>query len=85
MLAILLLIVIAAYLFWSQMINVMMPSDSRPGKIVFEEKNVTAEEYDSIAQDLLQHFDLEFNHIERFKEAGILAYVLYCLRIEEIP
>jgi hypothetical protein len=74
MLAVLLLIVVAAYLFWSQMINVMMPSDSRPGRIVFEEEDVTAEEYDSIAQDLLQLFNLEFNHIERFKEAGILAY-----------
>ena len=59
---------------WSSMINMMMPADSRPGKIDYVVENVSTEEYDKIANEVSANYDLDFAHIERFKEEGILAY-----------
>lgn len=71
---IVLLIVVFTYLSWSHLINFMMPADSRPGKLFFPAEKVTSEEFDQIAAELQQQYDLDFNHIERFREYHILAY-----------
>ena len=51
-----------------------MPADSRPEKVNFSVEKVTGEEFDQIAAELQQHYDMDFDHIERFRENHILAY-----------
>lgn len=58
----------------SWIINKMMPKDSRPGNIEFDVESVTADEYEAITKDLENNFSETFNHIERFKEAGVFGY-----------
>jgi hypothetical protein len=71
---IILLIVIFTYLSWSHLINFMMPADSRPGRVSYPAEKVTSEEFDQIAAKLQQQYDLDFDHIERFRENHILTY-----------
>ena len=71
---IVLLIIISMYFFWPHLINYMMPEDSRPGKVTYPVEKVTSEEFDQIAGELLLQYDLDFAHIERFRENHILAY-----------
>ncbi|MEW6051074.1 MAG: multiheme c-type cytochrome [Candidatus Zixiibacteriota bacterium] len=71
------LVVISALLiygYWSNLINWMMPSDSRPGKITFAVEKVTPDQFETLAAKLNTEFRGEFKHIERFTKAGILAY-----------
>ena len=70
----LILFLVLGFTFRSNMINLMMPSDSRPGNIQFTVEQITSEEFDRTASDLEENYYEEFNHIERFREAGILAY-----------
>ena len=74
-----------AYNNWSNMINMMMPADSRPGKITFTVEKITQAEYDQITLELNQEYDFNFNHIERFQKEGILAYKgpATCLRCHD--
>ena len=58
----------------SWLINKMMPKDSRPGKIHYTVETVTSEEYETITKMLQTNYSESFNHIKRFKEAGILGY-----------
>ena len=64
----------AAYASWSRIINLMMPVDSRPGKITFAVEQVSPEEFDKVAAGLTERFKGDFKHIERFRKAGITAY-----------
>ncbi len=59
---------------WSGMINLMMPGDSRPHEITYAVQKVTPKQFDAIAKELENKYDLEFNHIKRFREANILSY-----------
>ncbi len=68
------LIVFLAFIFWSDIINGMMPADSRPYDITYAVERVTDDEFDVIAEQLAENYDLEFKHIEIFKENGITAY-----------
>ncbi|MEJ2543482.1 MAG: cytochrome c3 family protein [Calditrichaceae bacterium] len=68
------LIAIFTYLSWSHIINFMMPADSRPGKVNFSIEKVSSEEFDQIAAKLQNSYDLDFSHIERFRENNILVY-----------
>jgi hypothetical protein len=52
----------------------MMPADSRPGKVNFSIEKVSSEEFDQIAAKLQNSYDLDFSHIERFRENNILVY-----------
>ena len=70
----LVLVVIVGYGMWSQIINLMMPADSRPGNISFAVEKVTPERFDALAKQLTQEFAIKFKHTERFRDAGILAY-----------
>ena len=63
----LVIIVIVASLFflsgcWSWMINKMMPSDSRPGKISYPVQKVTDQEFEEIATDLTVNKSVEFKY-----------------------
>lgn len=62
------------YVFWPDMINAMLPPDSRPAKITFAVQKVSPEEFESIAADLVKTYAQPFRHIDRFRAAGILAY-----------
>ncbi|MBE0644566.1 MAG: hypothetical protein IH600_10850 [Bacteroidetes bacterium] len=73
-LAIIPLIAILGWTFRSDVINWMMPEDSRPGDIVFPIERVSTDQFDRIAEDLESSFELDFKHIKIFKEAGITAY-----------
>lgn len=69
-----LLLIIVAYSFWSQIINLMLPPDSRPARIEFPAERVTAEEFETISEQLAEQYPITFNHIERFSGAGVFSY-----------
>lgn len=59
---------------WSNIINWMLPADSRPAKISFKTQKVTPEEFEQIAADVKNSHEGTFNHIDRFRDEKILAY-----------
>jgi hypothetical protein len=63
-----------AYVFWSQMINAMLPPDSRPGEITFAVESITPEQFEELATTLTAEYDLDFKHIDIFRDSGIMAY-----------
>jgi len=70
-------LVLLVVVFWSNLINWMLPGDSRPGNISFKVEVVTQAGFETAAARLeATPFGAagEFKHIERFREAGILAY-----------
>lgn len=67
-------LVILVYFRWSSLINLMMPPDSRPGKIVFLSETENVSELKKIEGELMKTYDREFPHVERFLEAGIDSY-----------
>ena len=71
------ILAILVAVFWSQLINWMLPGDSRPAHISFPVETVTQAGFETAAARLESTaFGAagEFKHIERFREAGILAY-----------
>ncbi len=68
------LLVLLGYLFWSQLINLMLPADSRPGLVSFLVQRVTPDEFDRIAASAERDFPGNFEHIKRLKEAGVFSY-----------
>ena len=77
--AFILLVVLALLItvFWSQMINWMMPSDSRPGTINYSIETATPEGFETAVAALeatRRGAAGEFKHIARFREAGIRGY-----------
>ncbi len=73
-LTMLLLFVVGGCSMWSGSINKMMPSANRPGDVTFISPKVSADEFEKIATELNAGYDNQFNHIERFREAGITSY-----------
>jgi hypothetical protein len=64
-----------ALLFSScRMINVMMPADSRPGKIHYAVEKLSNAEFDADVEKLESEFGKEFKHAAIFKEKGIREY-----------
>jgi hypothetical protein len=68
------LIAILMYTFWSDLINFMLPIDSRPEKISFNVEKISSEEFNQIAEELGHQYNLKFDHIKRFRENHVLAY-----------
>jgi len=71
------LIIVAglAWYNWSSMINLMMPTDSRPHSIEFPVEQASAEQMALIVADLMANYAAyELVHIERFQQTGIDAY-----------
>lgn len=76
-LAVVLLAGIAMIIWWSQMINAMLPADSRPAPVPFPVQSGTEADRDSAVTRLKAEWPEEFarlEHIARFEEAGITAY-----------
>ncbi len=63
-----------AYLNWSQLINLMLPTGSRPAAVEFPVERATPEQLETVAAQLKADFGKDFLHVERFRKAGILAY-----------
>ncbi len=62
---------------WSRMINLMMPADSRPGTATFVLERETPETFRALAAELTvtaAAMDMDFDHVEHFRGAGILTY-----------
>ncbi len=74
MVILLIAVVWAAYGFWPRIINLMLPSDSRPGKVSFPVERINQEEFSVIANELNDSHSGQFDHIDHFRKAGILAY-----------
>jgi hypothetical protein len=68
------LVVLLVYALWPNIINLMLPADSRPGKVTFPVERVSQDQFNAISAKLKNSYSGNFNHIERFKKAGILAY-----------
>ena len=71
------LLAILVAVFWSHLINWMLPGDSRPANISYPVEAVTQAGFETAAAQLgSTPFGAagEFKHIGRFREAGILAY-----------
>jgi len=77
LLAFVLVAIIVAAFNWSTLINLMLPADSRPGAVVFPLLVTDDTGFESIATELAAEFPDQvggFEHIERFREAGIRGY-----------
>ena len=69
-----LVFLVFAFDLWSELIQLMMPPDSRPGRIVFPVEEVTPDEMAAISLELTEEYDTDFDHIERFRDGEIPAY-----------
>jgi hypothetical protein len=78
-------VIVLAYAFWSHVINLMLPGDSRPGRVAFAADRATAEQFEAIAAELTEQTGgagsapagrpwTNFPHVERFRKAGIFSY-----------
>ncbi|HBC46968.1 MAG TPA: hypothetical protein DCZ43_07980 [candidate division Zixibacteria bacterium] len=74
LISLMIVLVLEAFVFWPRIINLMLPEDSRPGKISFPVERVSQEEFSAIANELKSNYSRNFNHVERFQKAGIMAY-----------
>ena len=73
------LLIVLLYFFvalnlWSELIQLMMPPDSRPGRIIFPFTEATPDELDAISLELSAEYTMDFDHIERFRQEEILVY-----------
>ena len=65
---------IGAYWAWPRLINLVMPSDSRPGRIRFQIERTDAEGLDRLAASLKASFGRAFKHAGFFKKSGVFSY-----------
>ncbi len=82
----LILVVLLASWRWSQLINAMLPAGNRPAAMDFPVQEQDQEAFAATADNLRQTFaEADFEHIQRFEEAGITAYrgPRTCLRCHE--
>lgn len=68
------LFVVLIYGMWSEIIQLMMPADTRPGNIQFVVERVTSQEFKTLSLQFVREFPGEFKHVKRFREEGIFAY-----------
>ena len=78
-------LILIGYVAWPSIIHWMLPADSRPATIVFPVDTISDEEFAEIAQTLSSSFPEQFDHVDRFRKAGIRAYEgpKTCLRCHE--
>ncbi|MCB2213302.1 hypothetical protein KQI52_14405 [bacterium] len=65
---------VVGYSFWPAIINSMLPADSRPVEIPFTSETISDDDFDALASDLLATYPDRFDHIDRFRKAGIRTY-----------
>ena len=73
-LAVVLVLAAIVWANWSNMINLMLPAQSRPGKITFESQPVTEQQFEAIATQLADNFDYRFKHVDIFRDSGVFVY-----------
>ncbi len=71
---VILIIIGLGYIAWPNIINWMLPADNRPAKITFAVEKVTPQQFEQIASELKKNYSGKFDHIDRFRKKGILAY-----------
>jgi hypothetical protein len=59
---------------WSRAINLMLPEDSRPVRMTFTIEEHDRDSFELIARSLDLEFRRNFDHVDRFREAGIRSY-----------
>lgn len=74
LLAVFVILFIIILISCSGMINTMLPGDSRPGKITYPVETISDARMASLAQELTAQYGQSFDHIERFRKAGIRSY-----------
>ena len=67
-------LVVGGFALWSDMINKMLPSVSRPGDVTFVSDTLSADQISQVGAKLSAAYGQEFPHIERFRQAGITTY-----------
>ncbi len=71
------IVLLAIAMFWSHLINQMLPADSRPASIPQDVPLSTAAEFEAYALELGAGFPRlvgAFDHIQIFRDEGILSY-----------
>lgn len=58
----------------SRVINAFMPSDSRPYRVNFPIEALDSIQYETAAAKLGQKYELDFKHIQIFRDSNILSY-----------
>jgi hypothetical protein len=77
LMVILVIALISLAIWWSQLINVMLPADSRPARITFLPDQGGEAAFGQAVSELEAAFadrTGSFKHIERFRDAGITTY-----------
>ncbi|MBD3164970.1 nitrite reductase [bacterium] len=69
-----LIVGLVGYALWPAILNGMLPADSRPASIDFAHETVSDDEFDEIAKTLLEKYPERFDHIDRYRRAGIRSY-----------
>lgn len=62
------------YAVWPDLINFMMPSDSRPSAVEFAVEPVDQAEFEILAAGLEEQYPEILPHIAIFRDSGVLAY-----------
>jgi len=62
------------YSKWSFIINMMLPADVRPEKVIFNIERVSTQEFENIVSELEEKYDHAFSHIAIFRDSSVLAY-----------
>jgi hypothetical protein len=72
--AVVVILVIVLWNYWSSMIHLMLPPDSRPYVISLPADTVSADKLTALGEDLTRNYDGNFAHIDYYADAGILSY-----------
>ncbi|MBK7704097.1 MAG: hypothetical protein IPI34_15040 [bacterium] len=59
---------------WSRTINLMLPADSRPARMTFPAEELDRDAFELVARSLSLEYRRNFDHVDRFREAGIRSY-----------
>jgi len=84
-LAITVVLIVCIYYYWSNLINLMLPADSRPGEITFPVTYVSDQEFVVLARELTENYTEEFKHIDIFRDSNVTTYEgpATCLRCHD--
>ena len=73
-LMIILILAAIVYSNWSTVINMMLPADVRPERVVYDIESVSAPEFEKIAVELSENYNYDFSHIATFRDSSVMAY-----------
>ena len=67
-------VAVVIYLQWSNLINAILPYDTRPETIAYAVDSADDEQFELYAAELTEKYGSEMNHIEYFRDNGIRSY-----------